>query len=141
MTAEHQVQSEIRSLPDDVLEDVVAIFKALGDGTRAQLVFVLTKCELSVSELADMVGIIDRGKLIIEGPPDELIAEMGADVIHLRGDGEQGTFISSLDNEPFVKIVNTSDNLIQIGVDSASKRIVDILKKALDAQYHVTNVS
>jgi ABC-2 type transport system ATP-binding protein len=92
-------------------------------------------------ELADRVGIIDGGKLIIEGTPDELIAEMGADVIHLSGEGNPGSLVSILEKEPFVKTVNTSDSLIQIGVDSASQRIVQILNMVQDMQFRVTDVS
>ena len=92
-------------------------------------------------ELADTVGIIDSGKLIIEGTPDELIAEMGADVIHLSGEGDPGSLVSTLEKKPFVKTVNTSDSLIQIGVDSASQRIVQILNMVQEVQFRVTDVS
>jgi len=92
-------------------------------------------------ELADTVGIIDHGTLIIEGSPDVLIAEMGEDVIHLSGEGNEDEFLKYLNSEPFVKIVNTSEFLIQIGVDSANKRIIDILNRAQSTEYRVTDVS
>jgi ABC-2 type transport system ATP-binding protein len=49
--------------------------------------------------------------------------------------------VTILEKEPFVKTVNTSDSLIQIGVDSASQRIVQILNMVQDMQFRVTDVS
>ena len=44
-------------------------------------------------QLADTVGIIDQGKLVAEGSPHELIAQMGADTIHVIGEGERDGFV------------------------------------------------
>lgn len=57
MTKEHDVQKKLAPLPEDVLQEVVATFKALSDGTRAQLVYLLTRREYSVNELSEFVPV------------------------------------------------------------------------------------
>ncbi|MEW5961692.1 MAG: metalloregulator ArsR/SmtB family transcription factor [Chloroflexota bacterium] len=55
MPHKHSIQNKTQSLPEDLLADVVATFKALSDPTRAQLVYLLTDHEYSVNELSEYV--------------------------------------------------------------------------------------
>ncbi len=48
---------ELDTLPEDLLEDVVEIFRMLSDATRAQLVYHLTRREYNVNELAEFVQV------------------------------------------------------------------------------------
>ena len=57
MAQQHSVENEAQGLPDEILADVVATFKALSDGTRAQLVYLLTSKEYSVNELSACVDV------------------------------------------------------------------------------------
>ena len=57
MTKAHVIQGEDRGLPEDLLSDVVEIFKALSDPTRAQIIFLLTNSEYSVNELSEQVPV------------------------------------------------------------------------------------
>lgn len=57
MTRKHTLQTKIQGLPEDLLIDVVATFKALSDPTRAQLVYLLTEREYSVNDLSDYVSV------------------------------------------------------------------------------------
>jgi ArsR family transcriptional regulator, lead/cadmium/zinc/bismuth-responsive transcriptional repressor len=61
MPPQHSVQSESNTLPADLLVEVVETFKALSDGTRAQLIYVLTQGEYSVNELSERVNISASG--------------------------------------------------------------------------------
>jgi ArsR family transcriptional regulator, lead/cadmium/zinc/bismuth-responsive transcriptional repressor len=45
------------TLPEDLLMDVVEVFKALSDTTRAQLIYLLTRCEYSVNEISQYVSV------------------------------------------------------------------------------------
>ncbi|MCC6457976.1 MAG: helix-turn-helix transcriptional regulator [Caldilineaceae bacterium] len=45
------------ALPEDLLDDVVDIFKALSDGTRAQLIYLLTRREYNVNEISQYVSV------------------------------------------------------------------------------------
>ncbi len=55
-------------------------------------IFLTTQYMEEVDRLAHRLSIIDRGKLVAEGTPHELKAEIGADVIRIaiRGNGAEG---------------------------------------------------
>ncbi len=92
-------------------------------------------------ELADTVGIIDRGKLVVEGTPQELIDEMGADTIHVIGDGERDAFVETVKRLPFVQTVEVGRTVIQIGVDSGSKRLAEIISEATGSAFVVEDIT
>ncbi len=57
MPGQHEINSLKRGLPPEILNDVVATFKALSDPTRAQLVYLLTIQEYSVNDLSEHVAV------------------------------------------------------------------------------------
>lgn len=57
MTKAHVIEEGNHGLPDDLLSDVVEIFKALSDLTRAQIIFLLTNQEYSVNDLSEQVPV------------------------------------------------------------------------------------
>ncbi len=58
MPRNHSLETKSQAgLPEDLLADVVATFKALSDPTRAQLVYLLTNSEYSVNELSENVAV------------------------------------------------------------------------------------
>ena len=57
MPQQHPITDQFQGLPQDILVDVVATFKALSDPTRAQLVYLLTEKEYSVNELSEGVSV------------------------------------------------------------------------------------
>ena len=92
-------------------------------------------------ELADTVGIIDRGKLVAEGTPRELIEQMGADTIHVVGEGDRDGFVENVRALPFVQTVDVGRTVIQIGVDSGSKRLVEIISQATGSDFAVEDIT
>ncbi len=52
--------------------------------------------------LADRVGIIDHGQLIVEGTPASLIRQMGADVVSILGHGEAKAFVEAANGLGYV---------------------------------------
>jgi len=92
-------------------------------------------------ELADFVGIIDMGKLVAEGTPQALIEKMGADTIHVIGKGDRDGFVEKIKALPFVQTVNVGRTVIQIGVDSGSRRLVEVISQATDNGFIVEDVS
>jgi ABC-2 type transport system ATP-binding protein len=52
--------------------------------------------------LADRVGIIDHGRLIVEGTPASLIRQMGADVVSILGHGEADAFVEAANGLDYV---------------------------------------
>ena len=57
MPIDHPIGREPTPLPEDVLLDIADTFAMLADATRAQIVYLLTKREYSVNELAENVPV------------------------------------------------------------------------------------
>jgi ABC-2 type transport system ATP-binding protein len=91
--------------------------------------------------LADQVGIIDRGKLVAEGTPLALIERMGADTIHVTGEGDRDGFVAKIEALPFVQAVDVGRRVIQIGVDSGSRRLVEVISQATSGGFSVEDIS
>lgn len=108
----------------------------------AGLTLLLTTHYMEEAEtLADAVGIIDHGKLITEGAPQELIDEMGADVIRIAGHGDHDEFISEIEVLSFVDGVNVINNIIQIGVDNGNRRLPEVVTAASGNGYVIEDIS
>ncbi len=111
-------------------------------GKQKGTTIVLTTHYLEEAEaLADVVGIIDHGRLVIEGAPKNLIEEMGADVIHLQGAGEFDEFVSRMKELFFVQTTEGSGDYALIGVDTASKRLAEVLRVAQEVGFEIHDVS
>ncbi len=100
--------------------------------------------------LADRVGIIDHGQLIVEGSPAELIGQMGADVITLTGVGDAEALDARLSAFPYVShstchsIDPTGDDpttRLQIGVDDGERRLAEVIATALTGAFSVHQVT
>jgi DNA-binding transcriptional ArsR family regulator len=57
MPDRHAALLNADALQEDLLIDVVEIFKALSDTTRAQLIYLLTRREYNVNELSQYVAV------------------------------------------------------------------------------------
>ena len=108
---------------------------------RGMTLLLTTHYMDEAEELADTVGIIDRGKLVAEGTPQGLIQEMGADTIHVSGEGEWDAFADSVRTLPFVQTVDVGRTVIQIGVDSGSRRLVEIISQATGSAFAVEDIT
>jgi ABC-2 type transport system ATP-binding protein len=92
-------------------------------------------------ELADYVGIIDYGKIVIEGTPRELIDKMGADTIQIAGKGNSDKYIKDLESQTYVQGVVNTDGFIQIGIDSGNKRLVEVVSMAIKNDFTIEDIS
>ena len=91
--------------------------------------------------LADRVGIMDHGKIVVEGSPRELVDQMGADIIRIAGSGNQDAFCENSKALPYVESFNSSDGIIQIGVDSGNRRLVEIIETANKSGFEIEDIS
>jgi ABC-2 type transport system ATP-binding protein len=91
--------------------------------------------------LADQVGIMDHGKIVVEGSPRELIDQMGADNIRIIGNGKQDVFCESTKMLPYVESFHSSNGIIQIGVDSGNRRLVEIVETANKSGFVIEDIS
>ncbi|MGD8794026.1 MAG: ATP-binding cassette domain-containing protein [Anaerolineae bacterium] len=108
---------------------------------KQALTILLTTHYMEEAEaLADRVGIIDHGSLVVEGTPRELIEGMGSDVVNLSGQGNHNGFLDAVRTQPFVQRVNDSNNLVQIGVDHGNRRLATIVELASQHNYTITEI-
>ena len=92
-------------------------------------------------ELADRVGIIDRGRLAVEGTPSELIEQMGADGVRIAGRGDSAKLVQALRGVPFVETAAVAGEFVQIGVDSGSRRLAELISVAADTGFVIEDVT
>ena len=92
-------------------------------------------------QLADTVGIIDHGVILVEGTPRELVEQMGADVIIIQGAGDSQGFIDRVNALPYTEQVTSADGMIHIGVGSGSRRLVEIVSLANENGFHIDDIS
>jgi ABC-2 type transport system ATP-binding protein len=93
------------------------------------------------AELADRVGIIDRGRLVVEGTPAQLISEMGADVMRISGHGKLEEFTEQVRRLAYVDGVHESSEVLQIGVDNGNRRLPEIVSMATANDYAIEDIS
>lgn len=91
--------------------------------------------------LADRVGIMDHGLIIVEGSPRDLVNQMGADNIQIIGKGNQDAFGSAVKVLPYVESFNDLDGIIQIGVDFGNRRLVEIVETANKSGFKIEDIS
>jgi ABC-2 type transport system ATP-binding protein len=108
---------------------------------RGMTVLMTTHYMDEAEALADTVGIIDLGKLVAEGSPQALIEQMGADTIRVIGHGDRDGFADNVRALPYVQGVTVGDQVIQIGVDAGSRRLVEIVSLATGNGFTVEDIS
>lgn len=110
--------------------------------TNTNMTLLLTTHYMDEAEaLADRVGIMDHGKIVVEGSPRELIDQMGADNIQIMGKGNREPFSKNAKTLPYVESFHSSDGIIQIGVDSGNRRLVEIVEMANKSGFVIEDIS
>ena len=95
-------------------------------------VFLTTHYLEEADALCDRLAIIDRGRIVIEGTPDELKREVAGDAITLSLIGEPADAFAQLQALPFVREASAEDGLIRLYVDRG-ETAMPALMRALDA--------
>ena len=108
---------------------------------RGMSVLLTTHYMDEAEKLSDKVAIIDHGKLLTEGTPGELVDQMGADVITITGQGNHDDFTTKVNDLSCCETITTGNGVIQIGVDSGSRRLVEIITLANETGYSVEDFS
>jgi ABC-2 type transport system ATP-binding protein len=109
---------------------------------QSGLTLLLTTHYMDEAEaLADQVSIIDHGRIVVEGTPRELIDQMGADTIRITGQGDSTSYLKKVQSLPFVQAINSSEGIIQIGVDSGNKRLAEIVSLAQNNGFTIEDIS
>ena len=108
---------------------------------RGMSVLLTTHYMDEAEKLSDKVAIIDHGKILIQGTPSELVEQMGADVITITGHGNQDAFVARVNDLACCETITTGNGILQIGVDSGSRRLVEIISIANNEGYVVDDIS
>jgi ABC-2 type transport system ATP-binding protein len=89
-------------------------------------IFLTTQYLEEADELCDRVGIIDRGRIVAEGRPDDLKHSVGADIIIARVDGDAASVRTVVEALPGVQGVEVHGNELVIATDNGSAAISPI---------------
>jgi ABC-2 type transport system ATP-binding protein len=92
-------------------------------------------------KLADRVGIIDHGRIIIEGTPGELIEQMGADTVRISGQGAIVPFLEKVKGLSFVQEVKIAEEIIHVAVDSGNRRLAELVSLATRNNFTIEDIS
>src|SRR6202022_1221185 len=86
-------------------------------------VFLTTQYLEEADVLADRVGIIDHGRIVAEGTPEDLKRTVGTDVIVARVDGEASAVAASVATVDGVRGVEAHGNELVVATDNGSATI------------------
>lgn len=98
------------------------------------LTIVLTTHYLEEADrLAERIAIVDRGRIVVEGTPDELKGELHGDAVHmeLRTDGDHATVTAALTGLPGVYEVLADGRRVSVRAEDGAAA-VPVLLGALD---------
>ncbi|MBW7886026.1 MAG: ATP-binding cassette domain-containing protein [Caldilineaceae bacterium] len=95
--------------------------------------------------LADRVGIIDHGRLVVEGRPADLVRRLGSDVVTLAGTGTLSALEKHLSELKYVSQVTLhtqeGEHRLQIGVDDGERRLAELVGLSAANSFHVQQAS
>jgi ABC-2 type transport system ATP-binding protein len=120
--------------------NIWAYIRALKENTNMTLLLTTHYME-EAEALADRVGIMDHGQIVVEGSPRELINQMGADNVQIFGQGNRDAFGDQIKALPYVESFHASEGILQIGVDAGNRRLAEIVKTANQSGYEIEDIS
>src|SRR4051794_10841621 len=92
-------------------------------------------------ELADRVGIVDNGRLVAQGTPNELKRRVGTDVVVARIEGDPDAAQRALQGVYGVAAVESRDHELTISVDEGSSAIGPVAIALHDAFIQVRDLT
>ena len=101
-----------------VWEEVRALNSELGT-----TIFLTTQYLEEADELAGRVGIINAGKIVGEGTPDELKRSIGSDVIQVRLDSDDEPAIAALEALDVVEKVDRGPRSLLVSVSNGAASV------------------
>jgi ABC-2 type transport system ATP-binding protein len=99
---------------------------------RGTTVFLTTHYLDEADALCDRIAIIDYGKIVAEGTPEELKRAVAGDVVTLTVAGAPQAALDVLKNQPYVREASLEDGSLRLYVDRGEVAMPAILRQ-LDA--------
>lgn len=121
----------VSALDPEGRRDMLEVIRDLG---RTSTVLFSTHILNDVERVADRVAIIDRGRLVIEGPMLELLERYAQPVYELEAEADDASGLARLANhvrdEPWVSGVELSHGVLRIAVTDAASAGEELLRGA-----------
>jgi ABC-2 type transport system ATP-binding protein len=95
---------------------------------RGTTVFLTTHYLDEADALCDRIAIIDYGKIVAEGTPEELKRAVAGDVVTLTVAGEQQRALDLLKDQPFVREAKLDEGSVLLYVDRGEVAMPAILR-------------
>ena len=95
---------------------------------RGTTVFLTTHYLDEADALCDRVAIIDHGKIVAEGTPEELKREVAGDIVTLSVAGDQLRALGVLKDQPFVREAGVEEGLVRLYVDRGEEAMPTVLR-------------
>jgi ABC-2 type transport system ATP-binding protein len=96
-------------------------------------VFLTTHYLEEADALCDQLAIIDHGKIVAQGSPDELKHEIAGDVLTIGVNGHGQAVVDLLCKQSFVREAGLEDGLVRLYVDRGEEAVPAVLR-LLDAK-------
>ena len=95
---------------------------------RGTTVFLTTHYLDEADALCDRIAIIDYGKIVAEGTPEELKRAVAGDVVTLAVAGDQQRALDLLEDQPFVREAKLDEGSVLLYVDRGEVAMPAILR-------------
>jgi ABC-2 type transport system ATP-binding protein len=91
-------------------------------------VFLTTHYLEEADALADQLAIIDHGRIVAEGTPDELKRQVAGDVVTLGVDGARDRALELVGSQPYVREASADEEVIRLYVDRGDTAVPHLLR-------------
>ena len=95
------------------------------DGTS---VFLTTHYLEEADALCDCLAIIDHGRIVAEGSPDDLKREIAGDVLNIGVDRQAQAVVDLLARQPFVREASHEAGVVRLYVDRGDEAVPHVLR-------------
>jgi ABC-2 type transport system ATP-binding protein len=95
---------------------------------RGTTVFLTTHYLEEADALCNRLAIIDHGKIVAEGTPENLKRQVAGDVVTVGVGGDQQAALKALEHQPFVREASLEDDVIRLYVESGEQAMPQILR-------------
>jgi ABC-2 type transport system ATP-binding protein len=91
-------------------------------------VFLTTHYLEEADALCDCLAVIDHGRIVAEGSPDELKREIAGDVVTVGVNGHGDRVVALMAAQTFVREAGIEDGLVRLYVDKGEEAVPQILR-------------
>jgi ABC-2 type transport system ATP-binding protein len=104
-------------------------------------VFLTTHYLEEADALCDRVAIIDHGRIVAEGTPEQLKHEIAGDVISVGLEGEQERALALLQTQPFVRQAGPEGDGLRLYVDKGDSAMPAVLRLLDGAGFQLKTIA